>query len=161
MYAGKRVAKSLNYYHELSDTHKKYLYDFEDNCKNLLKCIEHNSKLFEEILDDVENMFANSDDLQVNRILIQILTCIIFIAFVKGEKNTKQPNYSTISPDIDRVCTTLKQIVRDWSAEGADEREMCYNPILRELKHLFLREKRFRYFLSHKFCLYKFISLLK
>ena len=44
--------------------------------------------------------------------------------------------------NIERVCTTLKQIVRDWSIEGADEREMCYGPILNELKTLFLSEKR-------------------
>ena len=44
--------------------------------------------------------------------------------------------------NIERVCTTLKQIVRDWSVEGADEREMCYGPILNELKILFLSEKR-------------------
>lgn len=48
-----------------------------------------------------------------------------------------------MGPNIDRVCTTLKQIVRDWSIEGGDERDMCYGPILNELKRLYLSEKRF------------------
>ena len=39
--------------------------------------------------------------------------------------------------DHDRVCTTLKQIVRDWSSEGADERAECYTPIVNELITLF------------------------
>ena len=38
--------------------------------------------------------------------------------------------------DIDRVYTTLKQIARDWSSEGIDERASCYNIILRELQFL-------------------------
>jgi len=64
-YANKRVAKSLNFYHELSDTHKRYLFDFEENCKTLLNCIQHNNKFFEKMLEDVETMFDNSNGLLV------------------------------------------------------------------------------------------------
>lgn len=32
--------------------------------------------------------------------------------------------------DMDRVYTTLRQFVRDWSLEGAPERDKCYQPIL-------------------------------
>lgn len=39
--------------------------------------------------------------------------------------------------DVDRVITTLKQIVRDWSTEGLEERKLCYGLILDELKKLF------------------------
>lgn len=39
--------------------------------------------------------------------------------------------------DVDKVRSTLKQFVRDWSEEGASEREAAYNPILEAL------EKRF------------------
>ncbi|KAK2466532.1 hypothetical protein APHAL10511_001394 [Amanita phalloides] len=31
--------------------------------------------------------------------------------------------------DIDKLRSTLKQFVRDWSAEGEQEREACYKPI--------------------------------
>ncbi len=66
MCASKRVAKSLNFYHELSDRHKNYLADFEENCKILLKCIEHNNSFFEKMLEDVEEMFDNSTCLKVS-----------------------------------------------------------------------------------------------
>lgn len=46
------------------------------------------------------------------------------------------PSKSMIQ-DVDRVITTLKQIIRDWSIEGADERKLCYGVILDELKKLF------------------------
>ncbi|PWN37854.1 N2227-domain-containing protein, partial [Meira miltonrushii] len=41
------------------------------------------------------------------------------------------------SHDVDKVRSTLKQFVRDWSEEGASEREAAYDPILEAL------EKRF------------------
>ena len=44
--------------------------------------------------------------------------------------------------DVDRVYTTLKQIVRDWSSEGREERDFCYTPILNELKNLYLTNKQ-------------------
>jgi N2227-like protein len=37
-------------------------------------------------------------------------------------------------PSCSKVRSTLHQLVRDWSAEGADERAQCYAPILAELK---------------------------
>ena len=48
-----------------------------------------------------------------------------------------------MAADIDKVYTTLKQIVRDWSVEGAQERDACYNPILNELKNLYKDQERF------------------
>ena len=41
------------------------------------------------------------------------------------------------------MCTTLKQIVRDWSSEGENERKMCYKPILDELNNLFSDHKKY------------------
>ena len=49
----------------MNNVHKGYLPDFEDNCKILLKCIEHNNEFFEAMLEDVEKMFENSNDLMV------------------------------------------------------------------------------------------------
>ncbi|DAZ98999.1 TPA: hypothetical protein N0F65_011254 [Lagenidium giganteum] len=37
---------------------------------------------------------------------------------------------------LSKLKSTLHQFVRDWSEEGAKEREMCYGPILRELKRI-------------------------
>ncbi len=43
--------------------------------------------------------------------------------------------------DVDKVRTTLKQFVRDWSGDGRCEREACYGPILDELALLFPLER--------------------
>lgn len=36
--------------------------------------------------------------------------------------------------DLEKARSTLRQFFRDWSAEGATEREACYGPIIRALK---------------------------
>ncbi|TKY47915.1 Carnosine N-methyltransferase [Spatholobus suberectus] len=39
--------------------------------------------------------------------------------------------------DVDKVRCIIRNIVRDWAAEGKKERDQCYNPILEELNLLF------------------------
>jgi len=41
---------------------------------------------------------------------------------------------------MDKVKTTLKQLVRDWSEGGAAEREACYAPVIREILNLYPNE---------------------
>ncbi|KAF8333131.1 N2227-like protein-domain-containing protein [Cantharellus anzutake] len=45
----------------------------------------------------------------------------------RGEKKRVSDN------DMDKLRSTLKQFVRDWSVEGKPEREACYDPILEAL----------------------------
>ncbi|KAL8229490.1 hypothetical protein R6Q57_014390 [Mikania cordata] len=39
--------------------------------------------------------------------------------------------------DVDKVRCVIRNIVRDWAAEGQKERDQCYRPILEELKRCF------------------------
>ena len=39
--------------------------------------------------------------------------------------------------DMDKVKSTLKQFVRDWSEDGAEERRQCYQPIIDEILRLY------------------------
>ncbi|THY99178.1 N2227-domain-containing protein [Aureobasidium pullulans] len=41
------------------------------------------------------------------------------------------------SQDMDKVRSTIRQLYRDWAAEGAPEREACYGPILAGLNEAF------------------------
>ncbi|KAK0124463.1 hypothetical protein ONS95_009416 [Cadophora gregata] len=38
------------------------------------------------------------------------------------------------SNDLEKARSTLRQFFRDWSAEGAAEREACYGPVIKALK---------------------------
>ncbi|KAL2366494.1 hypothetical protein RJZ56_000539 [Blastomyces dermatitidis] len=39
--------------------------------------------------------------------------------------------------DIGKAHSTVRQLYRDWSAEGAPEREACYKPVMTDLEELF------------------------
>ncbi|KAL8720910.1 MAG: hypothetical protein Q9225_002296 [Loekoesia sp. 1 TL-2023] len=39
--------------------------------------------------------------------------------------------------DLDKARSTIRQLYRDWSAEGASERQASYAPVLHELAHAF------------------------
>ena len=44
---------------------------------------------------------------------------------------------SVTSDGLDKVRSTIKQFYRDWSVEGAAEREVCYAPVMTELEQRF------------------------
>lgn len=41
--------------------------------------------------------------------------------------------YKPNEADLEKVQSTLKQFVRDWSIEGIEERNTCYKPIIEEI----------------------------
>ncbi|KAI2622185.1 N2227-domain-containing protein [Hypomontagnella submonticulosa] len=53
-----------------------------------------------------------------------------------GENLTMPEEWSGIAKfnDLDKARSTLRQFYRDWSAEGAGEREACYGPVYRALE---------------------------
>ena len=44
---------------------------------------------------------------------------------------------------MEKVQSTLKQIIRDWSKDGEEERAACYGPILKEIEEYFPADQRF------------------
>ncbi|CAN6571351.1 unnamed protein product [Malus baccata var. baccata] len=44
--------------------------------------------------------------------------------------------------DVDKVRCVVRNIVRDWAAEGQKERDQCYKPILEELDALFANRSK-------------------
>jgi carnosine N-methyltransferase len=46
------------------------------------------------------------------------------------------------SSDLSKAHSTVRQFFRDWSAEGAKERELCYGPVLRDLSDEFKGNSR-------------------
>lgn len=59
--------------------------------------------------------------------------------FINSKSNIEPDEVGStlpLDPDNDKVIITLKQIVRDWTDIGANEREQCYKPVLDEIsKH--------------------------
>jgi carnosine N-methyltransferase len=57
----------------------------------------------------------------------------------KGSNSKEKPSWQgPISPiDQEKAHSTLRQLYRDWSAEGQSERDACYRPVLRALDEEF------------------------
>ena len=50
-------------------------------------------------------------------------------------------NLNTRPGEINKLRSTLKLFIRDWTIEGKKERDLTYNPILEEIKKYFLDDK--------------------
>uniref|UniRef100_A0A2P2I8P1 Carnosine N-methyltransferase n=1 Tax=Hirondellea gigas TaxID=1518452 RepID=A0A2P2I8P1_9CRUS len=100
--------KKLSFVKGFPADQQNLLTEYTAHLGQLRVCVDHNAQIIKQITKDVENMFENvqHDD--------------------QGSV-TKRP---ILSSDLDKVYTTLRQIVRDWSSVGANERKLCYGPIL-------------------------------
>ena len=63
----------------------------------------------------------------------------VFLSVTQPEENVKQLPPTNF--DMDKIKTTLKQFVRDWSESGEEERKMCYHPVIAEVKERFPADK--------------------
>ncbi|XP_054279680.1 carnosine N-methyltransferase [Macrosteles quadrilineatus] len=99
----------------LPDHQQHLLRNYKGSFSELGRCVEHNQNLLDFIIKDVEYMFENTNPSGLN------------------EPNGPKPSVM----DIERVQTTLKQFVRDWSEEGKSERNACYQPIVDEVVNNF------------------------
>lgn len=55
-------------------------------------------------------------------------------------------NTRPVLADQEKVQATIKQLVRDWSLEGTEERKACYQPIIDEITNQFPLDKWYEYF---------------
>ena len=63
--------------------------------------------------------------------------CLRLVFFQSSEQDSWPPPSGVTSMDMDKVKTTIKQFVRDWSTDGEQERLICYAPIIEEVKKRF------------------------
>ncbi len=97
---------------------------FQDSLKRLEECVDANAAVVAELIQDVGSMFENvrPEDREDEDV-------------VGDGDGPRLPR--TRPDDVDKVQSTIKQFVRDWSREGAAERNMCYKPVLDKLLSLY------------------------
>lgn len=78
------------------------------------ECIEKNAEFIPIVLKHANNIFEN----------------------VYSNDNTthSETEVGTLSEGLDKVQSVFKQLMRDWSAFGAEERNQCYGPIIDEIE---------------------------
>lgn len=106
-----KVKRNEQYLESLPEKHQRLLGRYKDHLSDLKACIDKNYEIIKLIIKDVGVMFEN----------------------VPSSEPIKQISPLPNSTDLEKVQTTLKQFVRDWSEEGAEERRTCYQPIIAEV----------------------------
>ena len=112
------VHRREEYLNKLPIEHQKLLrkHGYQDTLDDLKQAVEKNMEVVNHILLDVDGMFEN----------------------VSHQKDNKEidPRVRPTPMDMEKVQSTIKQIVRDWSSAGAEERAKCYEPLLAALDAL-------------------------
>ncbi|BFZ24532.1 hypothetical protein BsWGS_27571 [Bradybaena similaris] len=111
----KRLQMSKVSYLQLCDQHKSRILGYMDNLELIQTCVLHNYEVIKLMLQDCQYMFLNKDE------------CISDVDFERVKKLDCAP---PTTEDMDKVATTLRQIVRDWSEDGRAEREASYQPVM-------------------------------
>ncbi|ELW58802.1 hypothetical protein TREES_T100020740, partial [Tupaia chinensis] len=114
-----RVSRTERQFRSLPANQQKLLPQFLLHLDKIRKCIDHNQEILLTIVNDCIHMFENKE---------------------YGEDgNGKIMPASTF--DMDKLKSTLKQFVRDWSETGKAERDACYQPIIKEILKNFPKER--------------------
>merc|ERR1719384_2629608 len=94
--------------------HQKLLrkHGYQETMDDLKLAVDRNNSIINHILKDVDGIFEN-----VNH----------------SDMTEEDPRVRPTPVDMDKIQSTLKQIARDWSSAGAEERSQCYLPVLEEL----------------------------
>uniref|UniRef100_A0A8B9CJE0 Carnosine N-methyltransferase n=1 Tax=Anser brachyrhynchus TaxID=132585 RepID=A0A8B9CJE0_9AVES len=114
-----RVNRTERQFKSLPANQQCLLPQFLPHLDKIRKCIDHNQEILHTIVNDCVHMFENKE---------------------YGEDGRgKITPASTF--DMDKLKSTLKQFVRDWSEEGKPERDSCYQPIISEIVKNFPKER--------------------
>ncbi|CAG9807078.1 unnamed protein product [Chironomus riparius] len=110
-----RIDQRLCFLTTLPIRQQQMLEKYKKTLNSSKQCVEQNQRIIEKFLSGVDSLFVNSKN-----------------DIVEPEEILK-----IADPDNDKVIITLKQIVRDWTDLGAEERDQSYKPILDELTQYF------------------------
>lgn len=123
-----RIDKKEVYLNSLPEYQQEMLTNYRLQLLRSRRCIEANHQIISAMIEDVHNLFEEEPeaDNSYHRIHKNLKS-------VAGAENS----FFHQKLDTERVIITLKQIIRDWSVEGEEERRSCYGPILEAISEEF------------------------
>ncbi|KAK2837528.1 hypothetical protein Q5P01_014740 [Channa striata] len=104
----------------LPQHHQNLLPGVLPNLARIRQCAEHNQEVLHAIVQNSLHMFENIE---------------------YGERVDPRKMRPTSTFDMDKLKSTIKQFVRDWSEVGQGERDSSYKPIIQEIQRLFPSEQ--------------------
>nr|XP_032642920.1 carnosine N-methyltransferase-like isoform X3 [Chelonoidis abingdonii] len=125
-----QVNRTERQFRSLPANQQNLLPQFLLHLDKIRKCIDHNQEILQTIVNECKHMFENKEYGED--------VCKLD-SFHISEENGKIVPASTF--DMDKLKSTLKQFVRDWSETGKPERDSCYQPIINEIVKNFPKER--------------------
>ncbi|XP_031635197.1 carnosine N-methyltransferase [Contarinia nasturtii] len=121
-----RVDKTESYLSTLPLAHQGMMLKYRDHLFRIRNCIDENFQIIRKLVEDVGNLFENANQAMVP----------------KSHNNRYEDDDIRVRlQDMDKVQVTLKQFARDWSADGEEERQQCYAPIINEIEKFYNADK--------------------
>ncbi|KAM4578796.1 carnosine N-methyltransferase [Fundulus diaphanus] len=111
-----QVKRAERQFQSLSPRHQRLLPGVPSNLGRIRQCAEHNQEVLDAIVHNSLHMFENVE---------------------YGEREDPRKARPSSTFDMDKLKSTIKQFVRDWSETGQAERDSCYKPIIQEIQRLF------------------------
>ncbi|XP_047449128.1 carnosine N-methyltransferase [Mugil cephalus] len=111
-----QVRRAERQFLSLSQRHQNLLPAVTTNLARISRCADHNQEVLQAIIDNSLHMFENME---------------------YGEREDQRKVRPPSTFDMDKLKSTIKQFVRDWSDAGQAERDSCYQPIIQEIQRLF------------------------
>lgn len=107
----KRLFSSTKYISSLPTHHQDLLKGYRSHLDKVRVAIEHNYEIIKIIIKDVAHLFQNADHTHDTKVISADVTPF----------------------DMEKVQSILKQLYREWSVEGKEERSASFKPILDEI----------------------------
>lgn len=108
-----KIEKNESFITSMTQRQQHLLADYSEHLQKLRVCVDHNQEIIKLILTDVDQLFEN-----INHSELDCAT---------------RPDLS----EMEKVNSVLRQIGRDWSSVGEQERAQCYQPIIDEIRRQF------------------------
>ncbi|XP_018615531.1 carnosine N-methyltransferase isoform X1 [Scleropages formosus] len=115
-----RVSRAERQFRLLPEHQQQLLPNFLTHLAKIRRCVDHNQEVLRAIVLNCVHMFENME---------------------YGEDDNLRKVRPSSTFDMDKLKSTIKQFVRDWSEAGKAERDACYQPLITEILKLFPREK--------------------
>ncbi|AWP06773.1 putative UPF0586 protein C9orf41 -like [Scophthalmus maximus] len=110
------VKRAERQFRSLPQRHQNLLPCVMSNLARISQCADHNQEVLQGVVHNSLDMFEN-------------------IGY--GEREDIRKVRPSTTFDMDKLKSTIKQFVRDWSETGRAERETCYQPIIQEIQKFF------------------------
>lgn len=114
-----KLASKVKSIKSIPSAHLAMIPKFRDHIRHVHRCVIANYAFLKSVITSTGHIFENrlSND---------------------QSGSDQESNFHPVATDfnMDKLHSTLRQIVRDWSKDGKSERDQCYQPVLDQLQKL-------------------------